>query len=80
MHPPGRRRRDSDRSRAREAGHDRSTPRVGPVRCGIDVLVEQEFRPLRNKRVGLVTNHTGRTRGGASTIDVLFRRPGRRSW
>src|SRR5262249_29873836 len=28
-----------------------------------------------NKRVGLVTNHTGRTRGGASTIDVLFRAP-----
>jgi uncharacterized protein YbbC (DUF1343 family)/CubicO group peptidase (beta-lactamase class C family) len=45
----------------------------GGTRCGIDVLVEQKFRPLRNKRVGLVTNHTGRTRGGASTIDVLFR-------
>jgi uncharacterized protein YbbC (DUF1343 family)/CubicO group peptidase (beta-lactamase class C family) len=45
------------------------------TRCGIDVLVEQKFRPLRNKRVGLVTNHTGRTRGGASTIDVLFRAP-----
>ena len=29
-----------------------------------------------NKQVGLVTNHTGRTRGGASTIDVLFRAPG----
>ena len=42
---------------------------------GIDVLVEQKFRPLRNKRVRLVTNHTGRTRGGASTIDVLFRAP-----
>ncbi len=47
----------------------------GATRCGIDVLVEQKFRPLRNKRVGLVTNHTGRTRGGASTIDVLFRAP-----
>ena len=39
------------------------------------MLVEQKFRPLRNKKVGLVTNHTGRTRGGASTIDVLFRAP-----
>ena len=51
-------------------------PQAGqPTRCGIDVLVEEEFRPLRNKKVGLVTNHTGRTRGGASTIDVLFRAP-----
>jgi uncharacterized protein YbbC (DUF1343 family)/CubicO group peptidase (beta-lactamase class C family) len=48
---------------------------AGPVRCGIDVLVEDGFRPLRNRRVGLVTNHTGRTRGGASTIDVLARAP-----
>ncbi len=40
------------------------------------MLVEQGFRPLRGKRVGLVTNHTGRTRGGASTIDVLARAPG----
>ena len=47
----------------------------GTTRCGIDVLVEQKFRLLSNKRVGLVTNHTGRTRGGASTIDVLFRAP-----
>jgi uncharacterized protein YbbC (DUF1343 family) len=56
-----------------------ATPARGPdrpaTRCGIDVLVEQKFRPLRNKRVGLVTNHTGRTRGGATTIDVLFRAP-----
>jgi uncharacterized protein YbbC (DUF1343 family) len=55
----------------------RASPETGPqggaTRCGIDVLVEQKFRPLRHKRVGLVTNHTGRTRGGASTIDVLFR-------
>ncbi len=49
---------------------------VQPVHCGIDVLVEDGFRPLRNRKVGLVTNHTGRTRGGASTIDVLFRAPG----
>ena len=49
---------------------------VQPVRCGIDVLVEEGFRPLRNRKIGLVTNHTGRTRGGASTIDVLFRAPG----
>jgi uncharacterized protein YbbC (DUF1343 family)/CubicO group peptidase (beta-lactamase class C family) len=48
----------------------------GSVECGIDVLVADAFRPLRNSTVGLVTNQTGRTRGGASTIDVLFRAPG----
>jgi uncharacterized protein YbbC (DUF1343 family)/CubicO group peptidase (beta-lactamase class C family) len=49
---------------------------IHPVHCGIDVLVQEGFRPLRDRKVGLVTNHTGRTRGGASTIDVLFRAPG----
>ncbi len=39
---------------------------------GIDVLRAEGFVPLRGKRVGLVTNHTGLARDGASTIDVLF--------
>jgi uncharacterized protein YbbC (DUF1343 family)/CubicO group peptidase (beta-lactamase class C family) len=47
-----------------------------PVRCGIDVLAEEGFRPLRGLKVGLVTNHSGRTRDGKSTIDVLARAPG----
>jgi uncharacterized protein YbbC (DUF1343 family)/CubicO group peptidase (beta-lactamase class C family) len=47
-----------------------------PVRCGIDVLVDEGFITLRNLKVGLVTNHTGRARDGKSTIDVLFRAPG----
>lgn len=41
------------------------------VECGIDVLIDANFEPLRVKRVGLVTNHTGRARDGRSTIDVL---------
>ncbi len=45
----------------------------GPVRCGIDVLRLQEFAPLQGKRVGLVTNHTGRTIDGKATIDVLHK-------
>ena len=52
-----------------------SRPR-GPCPCGIDVLVERGLQPLRGQRVGLVTNHTGRTRDGRSTIDVLFKAPG----
>jgi len=49
---------------------------VNRVQCGIDVLVEEGFRPLQKLKIGLVTNHTGRTRDGKSTIDVLFRAPG----
>jgi len=43
-----------------------------PVQTGIDVLRAQAFAPLKGKRVGLVTNHTGRARDGATTIDLLF--------
>ncbi len=52
-----------------------SGPAVRPVDCGIDVLVRDGFRELKGKRVGLVTNHTGRTKAGESTIDVLFKAP-----
>jgi len=52
-----------------------SSAGLHPVQCGIDVLVAEHFAPLRNLRVGLVTNHTGRTRDGRSTIDVLFHAP-----
>src|SRR3954468_5816372 len=62
--------RSSRIARAVDAGE------IHPVHCGIDVLVQDGFRPLQNRRAGLVTNHTGQTRGGASTIDVLFRAPG----
>jgi uncharacterized protein YbbC (DUF1343 family) len=45
------------------------------VRCGIDVLASRGFAPLKFRRVGLVTNHTGRALDGRSTIDVLFHAP-----
>ena len=45
---------------------------VSPVQTGIDVLRSEGFAALRGKRVGLVTNHTGRARDGATTIDLLF--------
>jgi uncharacterized protein YbbC (DUF1343 family) len=38
---------------------------------GIDVLEKQAFKALEGKRVGLITNHTGRTRNGKSTVQVL---------
>ncbi len=45
------------------------------VQCGIDVLQAEEFRPLRGLAIGLVTNHTGVTREGKSTIDILYHAP-----
>ncbi len=43
---------------------------------GIDVLAQSRFAPLAGSRVGLVTNHTGLTRIGQTTIDALFAAPG----
>jgi len=41
------------------------------TQTGIDVLEEQNFAPLRGKRVGLITNQTGVDSQGRRTIDVL---------
>lgn len=46
-----------------------------PVLNGIDVLVKNDFAPLKGLRVGLVTNQTGADRQRRSTIDLLFRAP-----
>lgn len=43
---------------------------------GVDVLVRDQFAPLRGLRVGLITNHTGRDRDGRATIDLLHQAPG----
>ena len=44
---------------------------AAPVMAGIDVLRADEFKALAGLRVGLLTNHTGRARDGASTIDLI---------
>ncbi|MEO8480664.1 MAG: serine hydrolase [Acidobacteriota bacterium] len=46
------------------------------VSTGVDVLRAQQFAPLKDLRVGLLTNHTGRARDGAATIDLLATAPG----
>jgi uncharacterized protein YbbC (DUF1343 family) len=46
------------------------------VQTGLDVLAAQKFAPLRGKRVGLITNHTGLDSQGRSTVDVLSHAPG----
>ncbi|HSB63071.1 MAG TPA: exo-beta-N-acetylmuramidase NamZ domain-containing protein [Thermoanaerobaculia bacterium] len=43
----------------------------GQVRPGIDVLEESSFKVISGMRIGLLTNHTGLTRDGRSSIDVL---------
>jgi uncharacterized protein YbbC (DUF1343 family) len=47
-------------------------PRSTFVKNGIDVLERNGFKELDGKRIGLVTNHTGRNFNGKPTIDVLF--------
>src|SRR6202042_714077 len=41
------------------------------TQTGIDVLEQQNFVPLRGKRVGLITNQTGMDSQARRTIDVL---------
>lgn len=48
---------------------------TGGVKPGIDVLLSDRRDLLSGHVVGLVTNATGRTKGGVSTIDALFGQP-----
>jgi uncharacterized protein YbbC (DUF1343 family) len=46
------------------------------VTPGIAVLLRDSLHLIRGKRVGLITNHTGRDAAGTSSIDLLARTPG----
>jgi uncharacterized protein YbbC (DUF1343 family) len=46
-----------------------------PALNGIDVLARDNYAMLKGKRVGLITNHTGKDRSGNTTIDLLFKAP-----
>src|ERR1044071_7773724 len=50
---------------------NRKTLKLAKVLNGIDVLVKNHFAPLKGKRVGLISNHTGQSRERQSTIDLL---------
>jgi uncharacterized protein YbbC (DUF1343 family) len=50
--------------------------RVGRVQPGLDVLEAQKFAPLKGKRIGLITNHTGVDFNGKSSIELLAHAPG----
>jgi len=60
----------SANARAKKSG------RPGRVLTGLDVLEAQKFAPLRNKHIGLITNHTGLDSQGRSTADLLSHAPG----
>jgi uncharacterized protein YbbC (DUF1343 family) len=51
-------------------------PQAGGVVPGVEVLLTDSIHLVRGKRVGLLTNHSGRDRRGTSTIDLLFKAPG----
>jgi len=46
------------------------------VTPGITVLLSDSAHLVKGKRVGLITNHTGRDAGGQSSIDLLYNTPG----
>lgn len=46
------------------------------VTPGISVLLTDSAHLVRGKRVGLITNHTGRDEKGSSSIDLLYNAPG----
>ncbi len=49
--------------------------RAAAVRPGIEVLLSDSLDLVRGRRVGLITNHTGRDRAGVPTIDLLADHP-----
>jgi uncharacterized protein YbbC (DUF1343 family) len=53
--------------------HLAGADRAFVVLNGIDILREQNFEPLEGKRVGLITNQTGLSTDGTTTIELLFR-------
>ena len=59
------------------AAVDSTSPRAtADVMPGVEVLIRDSLNILAGKRVGLITNHSGRDRSGTSTIDLLHRAPG----
>jgi len=54
------------------AGVHRAIARDAQTQTGLDVLESEAFRPLRGKRVGLITNQTGFDRMGRRDVDQML--------
>lgn len=50
--------------------------RGAAVKTGLEVLIEQQFAPLKGRRVGVITAQTGITEDRRRIIDVLAKAPG----
>jgi uncharacterized protein YbbC (DUF1343 family) len=64
----------SGKSGLPEADGSRAAARAS-VKTGIEVLAARKFSPLAEKKVGLITNHTGKDSNGRRTIDLLHKAP-----
>ncbi|TWT42680.1 exo-beta-N-acetylmuramidase NamZ family protein [Botrimarina hoheduenensis] len=58
-------------SEAAVVSEAKQPPVAERVVLGIDVLQREDYRLLRGKRVGLITNHTGLDSAGHSTADLF---------
>jgi uncharacterized protein YbbC (DUF1343 family)/CubicO group peptidase (beta-lactamase class C family) len=58
-----------------DAAAKQSPISTATVRCGIDVLVQQNFSALAGRRVGLITNHTGVANNGTPSRILLHQSP-----
>ena len=63
-------RRSSSKRSGQRSGH------AARVQTGLDVLEAEKFAPLRDKHIGLITNHTGFDGQGRSNIDLLAQASG----
>jgi uncharacterized protein YbbC (DUF1343 family) len=54
-----------------QASAAKPSTRPGRVQTGLDVLEMQKFAPLRNKHIGVITNHTGVDSQGRGIVDLL---------
>jgi uncharacterized protein YbbC (DUF1343 family)/CubicO group peptidase (beta-lactamase class C family) len=68
---------ESDTSRSPPLSNELTKARdVKAVRSGLDMLAGEQFAPLAGKRIGLITNHSGRDAQGHRAIDLLLQTPG----
>jgi uncharacterized protein YbbC (DUF1343 family)/CubicO group peptidase (beta-lactamase class C family) len=58
-----------------EEGSNRTVASSAKLESGADVLVADDFAPLKGLRIGLITNQTGRTADGTRTLEVLRKAP-----
>jgi uncharacterized protein YbbC (DUF1343 family) len=59
------------RNTSGQKGAKSTRARGARVQAGLDVLEAEKFAPLRGKRVGLITNHTGVDFQGRTNIELL---------